>query len=806
MEDIDLKLPYEQVDNDYLIKLLELYRDTHKLEYSFKFIGCLESGEIKDLKLESMDRDLFFMTLNDQKNVLQHIIEADLDKKISYHYRFQTFLANDMEMIKEYFKNNNDSLLSYIKEGTLFEEYENGMLLIDYMFLNKKVNSNIINGIYNHNEIIGKILLYDKNLLSSLNGIMLFENKIGEDTVIEYLFKNNMVTKETIESIYNNVEIIDLINKYNRQDLLSYISDSLMGEKYNGATVLDYLLDNNVDIQSYIYSDKNIEVLARRGAYERLATLSEYNLVKKLPSGITVLETLLQHGIFPNETYFSEKTSLKLFIKYKLYSAACQFNFETLMSLATVSETYFEQLLKAHCRGESVPLSKIFTFSDDVDKLAKFYLLLAKYDMMEYVDDLEERDLLRDEGKGCLLDALLKKNKELTINKVIKDRVKEQFNVAMCLKLNGIEQKDIKVDLHSTELLDDYNEVFNSQYEKLELSEEDENLLKQLEGVMLADGKSDKELVGALITSYRYQLYTDNPFGRREIQKIIEMKTNGHGFSIRRDDNNSFYSNMCQAVFLENTNLNTLNHEMGHALFHLLTETKVPEEYTRMVLQIQNDPVILKKVKDYSLKFLEISDRVEALVEDIYMKEYEESIDEEEKENIEKFLVAKREEKTKFYLDKGYPKETLDIIFDNIYSLDEYLKQDRRIKKEELVDSIMRSEYGSFIAVGDVIDAIFSGKFKSRELRDESGRIIRPGYGHGISYYSRGFDWSFDETIANFSSIVKSPLSREIFQMIKEIVGEQYLNLIYNYYEQEISLSTKEFEEEEEEAAGVAIG
>ena len=79
-------------------------------------------------------------------------------------------------------------------------------------------------------------------------------------------------------------------------------------------------------------------------------------------------------------------------MQYKIYDIACGFDYNTLMSLATVSETYFEQLLQAHCRGENVPLSKIFTFSDNVDKLAKFYLLLAKYDMMEYVDDLEERE------------------------------------------------------------------------------------------------------------------------------------------------------------------------------------------------------------------------------------------------------------------------------------------------------------------------------------------------------------------------------------------------------------------------------
>ena len=67
--------------------------------------------------------------------------------------------------------------------------------------------------------------------------------------------------------------------------------------------------------------------------------------------------------------------------------------------------------------------------------------------------------------------------------------------------------------------------------------------------------------------------------------------------------------------------------------------------------------------------------------------------------------------------------------------------------------------------------------------------VIEHGYGHGIAYYQRGINWSFDETIANYSAIIKSVDSTEIITYLKSIVGEKFINCIEDYYRNQISLS-----------------
>jgi hypothetical protein len=133
----------------------------------------------------------------------------------------------------------------------------------------------------------------------------------------------------------------------------------------------------------------------------------------------------------------------------------------------------------------------------------------------------------------------------------------------------------------------------------------------------------------------------------------------------------------------------------------------------------------------------------------------------------------------------------------NIFSVEEYLEQEKRIIRHELIEAVLRTEYGAFIAIGDILDSIFIGKFRSNELRDSDGNIIKSCYGHGVAYYERDVSWSFDETMANYSAIAKSPDAREIFAYLKNIVGERFMNLIEEYYRNEISLSTKKIGDEE---------
>ena len=63
--------------------------------------------------------------------------------------------------------------------------------------------------------------------------------------------------------------------------------------------------------------------------------------------------------------------------------------------------------------------------------------------MMEYIDELKEKDLLKEYNGKTLLDELLEQDKDLTLNKVLSSRVKSNINVAIILKSKDIEQKNI---------------------------------------------------------------------------------------------------------------------------------------------------------------------------------------------------------------------------------------------------------------------------------------------------------------------------------------------------------------------------
>ena len=53
--------------------------------------------------------------------------------------------------------------------------------------------------------------------------------------------------------------------------------------------------------------------------------------------------------------------------------------------------------------------------------------------------------------------------------------------------------------------------------------------------------------------------------------------------------------------------------------------------------------------------------------------------------------------------------------------------------------------------------------------------------GHGLEYYY-GTTNDFDELIANFSIIFKSYDSEKIFNELREIIGDETFNLLYNFY------------------------
>ena len=123
----------------------------------------------------------------------------------------------------------------------------------------------------------------------------------------------------------------------------------------------------------------------------------------------------------------------------------------------------------------------------------------------------------------------------------------------------------------------------------------------------------------------------------------------------------------------------------------------------------------------------------------------------------------------------------MNIILDGIFTKEEYISHKKRIFVKENVDATLRSEFGAYISIGDLIDAIYDGSFKSGVLENELGERLKPAYGHGIAYYYAS-DHGFDEMFANFCMILKSKDCNQALELLHEILGDELYNMLNDFY------------------------
>ena len=109
-------------------------------------------------------------------------------------------------------------------------------------------------------------------------------------------------------------------------------------------------------------------------------------------------------------------------------------------------------------------------------------------------------------------------------------------------------------------------------------------------------------------------------------------------------------------------------------------------------------------------------------------------------------------------------------------------------------DAILRCEYGHITAVNDIVDAIYEGKFWDSKLTLENGEEIESCSGHGIYYYLSESN-QFDEIIAEYSQLIKTPKAKEGLDLLEYILGSEFVNNLKEYYEKEI-VNSRRYKEE----------
>ena len=142
-------------------------------------------------------------------------------------------------------------------------------------------------------------------------------------------------------------------------------------------------------------------------------------------------------------------------------------------------------------------------------------------------------------------------------------------------------------------------------------------------------------------------------------------------------------------------------------------------------------------------------------------------------------------------MEKGYTKETLELVLGEAFTLDEFNEQKTEIEIDEVEDAIWRCEYDAFTSIGDFIDAITTGKYKGNLLKNDEGETIKSAYGHGVKYYCKNdsnesLKLKFTEMIANYASMLKSKDNKEVIELLRSIIGDELFHLVNDFYREKI--------------------
>lgn len=726
--------------------------------------------------------------INDNNNIMERLIPLINDS------------SKLIELCQKY---NNYDWLEHANEKVLMNEISKNETILNYLIKNQKIPNKLLNIPPNVDFVnfLRKNNLY--KYLSTASEEVLLLNIGSNKTLLEELIELNQITK--LKNI-DSEETIQILYKYNKLEMLSDVRTYLLLKPVdqvlaindsNNITLLEFLLDKgyNPIIDTYSLSnEKIIKILYDRQYYELLAKkLDEENFLKEIYPGEKIIEKLLDNNIDVN-VEFETKEFAKILFDRKRFDLLIKGDIQVLLSSVDVENTYFDFILE-NIKNKKIKhnICKFHFYGCSVNEIARFYLSVAKHDMMEYIKPLEESELLNEYNGKTLLDELLDLNSDLTFNKILNKKLKRKLPIAVVLKARGLEPVTFDIPLEQKSLNKQYLDDFQNSMGIGPQQYEGQYLLKKLEDLFMNDGASDPELISALVKGYRNALIINYDLNIQELRNLVYIKENNKNkFLYLKDEDGAYFSR--GSVYCDNNTIDTLLHETGHALHDYLTNKNVPDEYNAIVERIRKNPDILSKVEKYSNDFDFLYSKIESYVEEKYKDYFEMFFSEEKTEAINKFLASSKEEKRADFISLGIPEETLDFILEEIFTVEEYIETQKRIFIKENVDSIIRSEYGSLAAIGDILDAIYEGSLYSGALENKNGEKIKRTYGHGISYY---YDQphGFDEMVANLSAILKSNNSKQTLDELKNIVGEELVNLLIKFYYDNM-LSSKEYNNE----------
>ena len=704
----------------------------------------------------------------------------------------------------------NYSSWEYISIDDLLSLDKNGISYLEYACLNKIVfpppyDNNITNQILNN---LNALYICAKNNYLSwiyiINNEDIFFEKIDDNqTLIEYIFKNK-VKLPFLFILYfkKRYEIIKYIYKYCKEKLSDVTKEiiAILLTKKNGTYPLDEFIDIP-DIRKIVIKKSSKELLLSyckdKDDYRILKYAEENILLEKLDNDKLIIEILLDNYIDPlfyNYDFKSDKI-LNILINRNRLDLLYKADISILLSNYKDNYTYLELLIDQEKQGKNVNLEKISNeyqiYSSEMT--AKKLLLLAQNDMQGYVPEITTEMLLYKgkKDKYSIIEWLIEFEDKNALSKIISCcRKKEDPSFIVVLKNLGINHNLIDYQPNEPKLLDEFIRNYNQTYTK-DCQSICPELLEELKDLFYQDGISEEEIINTLIDSYTYLTSVNNKNNKLfelEVKKLIEIKKNNpYDFTYLKSNEDSYFSSH-GGVYIESNIIGVINHETSHAIHYYSNNYKIPDKYFQVIERARNNPNITKEIQKLSKIIKELKEKEYQELSKLDIESYYKKIYQGDKLlQLSSFLNSSKEEQRKKFED-NYSKPVLDTILAETFTVDEYIKQRINIEKKEIVDAAIRNKYPYLIAISDILDAVFIGKYRNGIVKNKNGEYIEPAYGHGIDYYETTN--GFIEMIANYGVIIKSKQSEEGIQYLKNIVGDELVDMIKELYEENITIGS----------------
>ena len=822
--DIDILANYPSQDKNYIDLLIEKYRNGENINFNRMIYTNNQEKSLARILLTLVKNNITpkkpsdYELVGGEKPAIFYMLEED------YELTKNNFITDGvMNEIRSYFKkvyNINpdnlslDELLTYLPtKEKLQEKLNNGLKHLrpsdyfsdDFMkpfgnettFLEYAFKNNII--IYNTYvpktiEEIKLYVKYRKKLPYGIKENLLYEKINDNELFIDYLMKNN-IERTLRDAVKEDLRILDYCVKYNNfTSLNEKILDNLFASINGSYEALKYLNnDNFIKALSHYNIPKSIALdMIDKGYLKALQHSKEDILLEYYYDGKTILEHLLDNKInltFGSVQIYDQRTINTLY-KYRRPDLMRYANISLLVNYPSKRNNYLKYMIAAHKSGQKVQFELMNFFEGTNEEVARCYLQMGKNNLIGTMVSLDEETLLKEtDDEKSILYYLVSIDAKTAVNKVISKNLLDNPKINAALKVlsrQGLTDLPIKKLSFNDICRNAMNKAYNHGIESPV-----EDLLNELKELFYNDNKSNKELIDTLVIGYRYAT-SINPIFIEELKTLIAVKKNNPKFHYELVSGKAYFDNTENIIVCDNTTISTILHETGHALHYYTTNEDIPENFFELIENVRNSPGWLNKVNEYAQEFARIRESVHKKATKIVEKGLKKELTDEENEEIDRLLGKEKESIIEDYTNKGYTREQLNAILSKPFTKKEFLAQKKEIEIREVEDFIIRYTYDGESSIGDFIDAISNGAFRSSMLYTSKGKLIPPAYGHGMRYYQLK-EQKFNEMVANYCEMIKTKGASKALVQLRYIIGDELMDMLDKFYRERI-LNLREYQ------------